>query len=143
MHDALNNGREVRTESSGQRLSAMRNCGGEKDTMRLLVAILMLTALGGCGGGVPEITGACQTRADGFHKFLTKAMEVGLYRADGETRKVDEGMWDSLENRLKVQLALAAFCEVMTPQGTGTVTLFGLHDGEVKASVVDGRYSAG
>ena len=92
---------------------------------------------------MPEITGACQTRADGFQKFLARAAEVGLYHRDGETRQVDEKSWDSLERRLKVQLALAAFCEIMTPQGTGTVILYGLHDGEVKATVKDGTYSAG
>jgi hypothetical protein len=85
----------------------------------------------------------CSDRANELASYLTKAANLGIVRVALGDVEVDEGRWKSLEQNQKINIAVAAFCRSADSRGHGSVFLRGVHDGAVKASVINGNYSDG
>ncbi len=56
---------------------------------------------------------------------------------------IDEAAWNAMTYREKVGVANLLYCAVMPRDGQVGVYIEGLHDGKIKADVVDGRYHDG
>lgn len=120
----------------------MKGCLGP---LALLVLVVIGISLIGSSGNrnssvVSEVAATCRAQRADLAAYLRKATELGFYLR-GARHQVDEASWAALSHDQKVNLAIAAFCTDMAPDGTGTMLLYGLHDGKVKASMIDGNYS--
>lgn len=149
--------------SVASRPRAKLGCGGVS-----VILILALFAIfefgintGGDGGGSTENTNSAAVSNDSDDlsnssvindlrskraqcgQNLARLVALGVKISDIQGATVasyDEGLWASFEHDDKIRQALLIFCAKMPDSGHYTVMIEGLHDGKVKASVVDGDY---
>ena len=81
----------------------------------------------------------CANKRAALEAYLSKAQALGFLRISSRYQ-VDERPWEVLEHDQKLNLMFAAFCHEVGPTGSGTVLLYGLHDGKSKASMTDGNF---
>jgi hypothetical protein len=74
--------------------------------------------------------------------YLASAQRLGVIRSTSRY-ELAEAEWAALTHDQRITLALAAFCHDAGAAGRATTVLYGLHDGRIKARVVDGNYFEG
>jgi len=87
----------------------------------------------------------CRAHYTDLASVYRSAIQGGQLKATGSdtfgsTFEVDEATWRGMTHDGKVAFTLSAYCQVEN-NGRATVVLTGLHDGQNKASIVDGNYS--